>query len=140
MPQGTPEVKLRVRGVAANSTNATAIQGWWLQLVTGDGFQLVRAALRAARKLASQHRRGGLAGLHRQLTEALEALDRIEGGQAEQLQLALWPRDLTCRAHTLRMDAVGLNRQAFALEEQATAWWLAGWGDQPVVAAEGDEC
>jgi hypothetical protein len=105
-----------------------------------NDFQTVRAALRSARKLASQHRRGGLADLHKQLIEALEALDRIEGGQAEQLRLALWPRDLTRRAHTLRTDALDLNRQAFALEEWATAWRLAGWGDQPVVAAEGDEC
>jgi len=105
-----------------------------------DGFQLVRASLRAARKLASQHRRGGLAGLHRQLAEALEALDRIEGGPAEQLPLVLWPQDLTRQAHSLRADALKLNRQAFALEEQVTAWWQVGWGGQPVVAPEGDEC
>ena len=67
------------------------------------------AESRAARWLAGQHRRGGLAGLHRQLAEALEALDRIEGGQA------------------------------FALEEQATAWRRVGWGDR-AVAPEGDGC
>jgi hypothetical protein len=86
----------------------------------------IRGKCPACSSQASQHRRGGLAGLHRQLTEALEALDRIEGEQAERLQLALWPQDLT--------------RQAFALEEQATAWWQVGWGDQLVVALEGDEC
>jgi hypothetical protein len=105
----------------------------------GDDFQTLRAALCAARKLASQHRHGGLAGLHRQLTEALEALGRIEGGQVEQLPLAMWPKDLTRQAHTLRTDALDLNRQAFALEEQATAWRRVGWGDR-VVAPEGDDC
>lgn len=104
-----------------------------------DDFQKVRAALRSARKLASQHRYGGLADLHKQLTEALEALDRIEGRQAEQLQLALWPQDLNRQAHALRMGAVDLNHQAFALEEQATARSLVGWGGQ-VVAGEGDDC
>jgi len=102
-----------------------------------NNFEVVRDTLHLARKLASQHRRGGL---HRQLAEALEALDRIEGGQAEQLPLVLWPQDLTRQAHALRMDAVELNDQAFALEEQATAWRRVGWGDQPVVAIEGDEC
>jgi len=38
----------------------------------------------------------------------------------------LWPQDL--------------NRQAFTLEEQATAWKRVGRGDQPVVAPEGDGC
>jgi len=37
------------------------------------------------------------------------------------------------------MGAVDLNHQAFAPEEQATAWSLAGWGGQ-VVAAESDDC
>jgi hypothetical protein len=91
-----------------------------------NDFQTLRAALRSARKQAGQHRRGGLAGLHRQLAEALDALDRIEGGQAEQLPLVLWPQDLT--------------RQAYALEEQATAWWRVRWGDREVVAPESDDC
>jgi hypothetical protein len=78
-----------------------------------NNFEVVRDTLHLARWLASHHRRGGLAGLHRQLIEALEALDRIEGKQAEQLPLVLWPQDL--------------NRQAFALEEQVTAWKRLGW-------------
>jgi hypothetical protein len=102
-------------------------------------LQQEQTLLCSTRKLASQHRHGGLAGLHRQLTEALEALGRIEGGRAEQLRLVMWPRDLDRQAHTLRTDALDLNRQAFALEEQATAWRRVGWGDR-TVAPEGDDC
>jgi hypothetical protein len=105
-----------------------------------DDFQLVRQALRLARRLARHHRRGGLADLWQLAGEALAALARIEAGSPEQLPLALFPRDLSRQAHDLQSQAVALNREAFDLEERATAWVRAQMSQGVLAGGNGGDC
>jgi hypothetical protein len=86
---------------------------------------IIRRALRLACRVGEKRRTNGGAALHRLAGEGLETLDRIEARSAQQLPLPLSPRDLSSRAHGLQMQATEIGRQAWRLEEQATAWMRA---------------
>lgn len=59
-----------------------------------EDITTIRAALKAAKKVAFAHRRGGLHKLYPQLVEGLDALKRIEQ-QITTTQMPLFPTHIT---------------------------------------------